>query len=114
MNTPPLWKKTPVATDLSDDSFSALWEARRFLEAHDALEVGILHVTGPAFEGLRIHTTKSHREIGEQARQDLQGPAAEHFPHSRSVTTLVKEGRARRNATTRSEPGEVRHPRTHG
>lgn len=94
MNTPPFWKKILVPTDFSENSLSALREARRFLQVHAALELVLLHVTEAAFEGLRIHTTESHRERDEQARQDLQRLATEHFPLSQGVTTLVKEGQA--------------------
>jgi len=94
MNTPPFWNKILVPTDFSDDSFSALREAGKFLQAHDTLEVVLLHVTAPVFEGLRIHTTESQREVNEQARQALQRLASEHFPHDSHVTTLIKEGHA--------------------
>jgi len=93
MSTPTHWKKILVPTDFSDCSLSALREARRFQQLSEA-EVVLLHVTEPAFEGLRIHTGDFHIESQTAARHQLEALAIAYFGSDASVTTLVKDGSA--------------------
>ncbi len=93
MSTPTHWQKILVPTDFSEDSLAAVREARRYQQLSEA-EVVLVHVTGPAFEGLRIHTNELHDETQKAARQQLEALAIAHFGSAASVTTLVKDGRA--------------------
>jgi nucleotide-binding universal stress UspA family protein len=87
------WKKILVPTDFSEDSLRAVHEARCFQNLTGA-EVVLVHVTEPAFEGLRIHTGEFHDECQRTARQQLTALVDRHFGGSSAVTVLVKEGRA--------------------
>lgn len=71
----------------------AVREARRFQQLTQA-EVVLLHVTEPAFEGLRIHTGDFHDQMQVAARRELEALMIAHFGSAASVTTLVKDGRA--------------------
>jgi nucleotide-binding universal stress UspA family protein len=93
MSTPTHWKNILVPTDFSEDSLKAVREARRFQQLTQA-EVVLVHVTEPAFEGLRIHTGDLHDESQTAARQQLESLVDAHFAGSTRVTTLVKDGRA--------------------
>jgi nucleotide-binding universal stress UspA family protein len=93
MITPTHWKKILVPTDFSEDSLTALREACRFQQLCQT-EVVLLHVTEPAFEGLRIHTSELHEKSQAEARHQLEALAIAYFGSAESVTTLVKEGRA--------------------
>ena len=93
MSTPPPWKKILVPTDFSEDSLTALREARRFQDLSE-VEVVLLHVTEPAFEGLRIQTSGLHDETSKSARHQLEALALAYFGSDSAVTTLVKEGKA--------------------
>lgn len=93
MSMPTHWKKILVPTDFSEDALRAVREARRFQQLTQA-EVLLVHVTEPPFEGLRIQTGDLHREIKTSAAKRMQALAAEHFPGSTHVSTLVEEGRA--------------------
>lgn len=96
MSTRTHWKKILVPTDFSEDSLAAVREARRFQQIAPA-EVVLVHVTEPAFDGLRIHTTDLHDETQKAARQQLEALVDMHFGGSSSVTTLIKDG----------QPGDV-------
>lgn len=93
MNTPLHWQKILVPTDFSDDSLKAVREARRFQQLTQS-EVVLVHVTVPAFEGLRIHTTDYHAEVQKAAREQLNALVATHFPDRVHVSSLVKDGGA--------------------
>jgi universal stress protein A len=93
MSTPTHWKKILVPTDFSADSLKAVQEARRFQELSEA-EVVLLHVTEPAFEGLRIQTSDLHDQSMAAARHRLEALAIAYFGSDASVSTQVKEGRA--------------------
>jgi len=93
MITPNQWKKILVPTDFSEDSLKALIEARQFQQLTEA-EVVLLHVTEPAFEGLRIHTKAKHDQMQMDARKELDALASAHFSRAASVTTLVQDGSA--------------------
>lgn len=93
MSTPTHWKKILVPTDFSEDSLKALSEARRFQQLTQA-DVVLVHVTEPAFEGLRIHTGDLHDQLQVAARRELEALVIAHFGSTASVTTLVKDGRA--------------------
>jgi len=87
------WKKILVPTDFSEDSLTALREACRFQQLFQA-EVVLLHVTEPAFEGLRIHSGGIHQEALKTARQQLEALANAHLSGGAGVTSHVQEGRA--------------------
>jgi universal stress protein A len=93
MSKPTHWKKILVPTDFSEDSLSAVREARHFQQLAQA-EIVLVHVTEPAFEGLRIHTSQLHDESEAAARQQLQALVATHFGTGSHVSTLVKDGSA--------------------
>ena len=93
MSAPTHWKKILVSTDFSEDSLTALREARRFQDLSE-VEVVLLHVTEPAFEGLRIQTNDLHEQTMAKARHQLEALALAYFGSDESVTTQVKEGRA--------------------
>ncbi len=93
MSMQPYWKKILVPTDFSESSLSAVSEARRYLQFSQA-EVLLLHVTEPAFEGLRIHTRELHDETQVQAREKLEAVAKEYFNEDDSVTFQLQEGRS--------------------
>lgn len=93
MSTPTHWKRILVPTDFSEDSLTAVREARR-LQQLTQVEVVLVYVAEPPFEGLRIQTGDLHREIKTLAAKRMQALAAEYFPGSTRVTTLVEEGRA--------------------
>jgi universal stress protein A len=93
MSTPTPWKKILVPTDFSEDSLTALREARRFQDLSE-VEVVLLHVTEPAFEGLRIQTSGLHDETSKSARHQLEALALAYFGSDSAVTTLIKEGKA--------------------
>jgi nucleotide-binding universal stress UspA family protein len=88
-----LWKKILVPTDFSEDSLTALREALRFHQLCQT-EVVLLHVTEPAFEGLRIHTSDLHEKSQAGARHQLEALATAYFGSDEFVMTLIKEGRA--------------------
>lgn len=97
MNTLTHWQKILVPTDFSEDSLRAVREAARLLQL-SPVEVVLLHVTEPTFDGLRIHTGKLQQAARQEAGEQLEALALAHFPTAGAhVTTLVKEGR----------PGEV-------
>jgi nucleotide-binding universal stress UspA family protein len=93
MSTPTHWKKILVPTDFSADSLTALREAKVF-QQHSQAEVVLLHVTEPAFEGLRINTKAKHDQMQMDARKELDALASAHFSRAASVTTLVQDGSA--------------------
>ncbi|HYF36540.1 MAG TPA: universal stress protein [Prosthecobacter sp.] len=91
MSTQAPWNKILVAVDFSSHSLQAVREARSFQQAAH-VEVVLLHVTPPAFDGLRIHTGDFHKETQNSAREQLAALIPVHFPGSTSVSTLVKDG----------------------
>ncbi|MDZ4289682.1 MAG: universal stress protein [Prosthecobacter sp.] len=93
MTTPTHWRKILVSTDFSDASLAALREARCVQQLTQA-EVVLVHVTKPAFDGLRVHTGGDHHEIQTAARQQLESLAKAHFPDELVISTLVKDGQA--------------------
>ena len=93
MSSETRWKKILVPTDFSEDSLTALREAGRFQQLLQA-EVVLLHVTEPAFEGMRIHTGDLHDQTMAAARHQLEALAITYFGSDASVSTLVKGGRA--------------------
>ena len=92
MNTPDLWKKLIVPTDFSACSQPAL-AAAADLQQRSGAEVVLLHVTEPAYEGLRVQTGELHGQMKQAAEIALKKITAEHFSHAAKVRLLVKEGR---------------------
>ena len=93
MSTPTHWQKILVPTDFSEDSLTAVREARRFQQLTQA-DVVLVHVTEPAFDGLRIHTGDFHDQMQAAARRQLEALVSTHFGSATAATTLVKDGRA--------------------
>lgn len=93
MITPSQWKKILVPTDFSADSLKALHQAQQFQQLTQA-EVVLLHVTEPAFEGLRINTQAKHDQMQMEARKKMEALVSAHFSSASSVTTLVQAGGA--------------------
>ena len=89
---PDLWKKVLVPTDFSECSLPGL---RAAVEMHQrtGVEVCLLHVTEPAFEGLRVQTGDLHKQMDHAAREELRKLAKKHFPHASGLRQLVMEGR---------------------
>lgn len=87
------WKKILFPTDFSEDSLKALHEAQQFQQLTQA-EVVLLHVTEPAFEGLRIDTQAKHDQMQMEAREEMAALVRAHFSSDSSVTTLVQDGSA--------------------
>lgn len=92
MTTPDLWKTLVVPTDLSEHSLAALKTAAT-LQQRSGATVILLHVTEPAYEGLRIHTEDLHGRMMNEAETKLKKLAAEYFPDASAVRVMVKEGR---------------------
>jgi len=92
MKPPQNWKKLVVPTDFSPCSQAALQTAAGLRDASGA-EVILLHVTEPAYEGLRVQTSALHHEMRMAAEARLRQLAAEAFPGATGVRVLVKEGR---------------------
>lgn len=93
MNRPATWNKILVPTDFSDDALTAVQEARRFQDLTGA-EVLLVHVTEPAFEGLRIQTGDQQGAVQAAARQKLEALAKAEFPAGAPVRVLLQSGRA--------------------
>ncbi len=87
------WKKILVTTDFSTDSLVA-WHQASAIAGVQPMKVTALHVTEPAFEGLRIQTDLLHGEMRAQAEARMQELAGSQFPTSIPVTTRVEDGRA--------------------
>ncbi|MFO1486526.1 MAG: universal stress protein [Verrucomicrobiaceae bacterium] len=92
MTIPQDWKKIVVPTDFSDHSNLAL-KAAASLGHRTGASVLLLHVTEPAYEGLRIQTEELHECMTRAAEGQLEKLAGEHFPGSPHVSFVVKEGR---------------------
>lgn len=92
MKPPQQWKKLVVPTDFSACSQSALQTAAGLRETSGA-EVLLLHVTEPAYEGLRVQTSNLHEEMRHAAETKLKQLAAETFPDTSDVRVIIKEGR---------------------
>lgn len=93
MNNPANWKKILVPTDFSEEALKAVRAACLFQQLTPA-EVVLVHVTVPAFDGLRIHTGELHHETRTAASRQLGEIEAAHFPGSTAVSSVVKDGRA--------------------
>lgn len=92
LKTPDLWQRIVVPTDFSDFSNAAVAAAAEFHQRTGA-EICLLHVTEPAYEGLRVQTGQLHQEMKREAREELARLSARHFPHAKNLRQLVIEGR---------------------
>jgi len=112
---PGLWKKLLVPTDFSACSLAALKTAARFHQSTQA-EVILLHVTEPAYEGLRIHTEDLHAKMIKEAEVALKKLATDHFASQDGITVRVVEGRSAEKicSTAEEENVEVIIIPTHG
>ncbi|WP_395717811.1 universal stress protein [Prosthecobacter sp.] len=91
-SSPDLWRKVLVPTDFSDCSLPAL-RAAGAMGQRSGLEVVLLHVTEPAYQGLRVQTGDLHERMRHEAEHGLKKLAAEHFPNAENIRVLVKDGR---------------------
>ena len=89
---PDLWKKVLVPTDFSECSLPGL-KAAVEMHRRTGVEVCLLHVTEPPFEGLRVQTGNLHKQMDHTAREELRKLAEKHFPHASGLRRLVVEGR---------------------
>ncbi|WP_395742799.1 universal stress protein [Prosthecobacter sp.] len=93
MSTPKHWQKILIPTDFSDDALKAIRQAMLLLQP--GMELVLVHVTEPAFDGLRIHTGELHNAVQQAAQKQLEELVEAHFPgHRAQVSTVVQEGRA--------------------
>ncbi|HRH97635.1 MAG TPA: universal stress protein [Prosthecobacter sp.] len=90
--TPDLWQKILVPTDFSECSAAAV-HAAAALHQKTGAEILLLHVTEPAYQGLRVQTSGLHAQMREEAENSLTKLAAEVFPNATRVRTLVRDGR---------------------
>jgi universal stress protein A len=90
--TPDLWQKILVPTDFSECADAAV-HAAAALQQKSGAEVILLHVTEPAYQGLRVQTDDLHAQMRHAAENGLKKLAAEAFSNATSVRSLVKDGR---------------------
>jgi len=90
--TPDLWQKILVPTDFSTCAESAI-HAAAALHHKSGAEIIVLHVTEPAYQGLRVQTNDLHAQMRQEAENSLKKLADEAFPNATSVRVLVKDGR---------------------
>ncbi|MBE2282013.1 MAG: universal stress protein [Prosthecobacter sp.] len=89
---PHAWRKLLVPTDFSDSARVAL-ETAVEMQRHSGLEVLLLHVAEPAYQGLRVQTAELHSQMRHEAAEMLKKLAVELFPDAAKVRVLVKDGR---------------------
>lgn len=89
---PDLWTKVLVPTDFSEASEPAVQLAADLAERR-GVEVVLLHVAPPAYEGLRIHTEEMHARMRHEAAEALRTLAADFFKGDTKPRRVVKEGR---------------------
>jgi nucleotide-binding universal stress UspA family protein len=63
------------------------------MRGRSGLEVILLHVTEPAYQGLRVQTGDLHERMRHDAECSLKELAAENFPNAENIRLLVKDGR---------------------
>ena len=90
--TPDLWQKILVPTDFSECADAAVHAAAALQQKFGA-EIILLHVTEPAYQGLRVQTDDLHAQMRHAAENGLKKLAAEAFPNATTVRVLVKDGR---------------------
>jgi universal stress protein A len=81
-----------LTTDFSDASLLA-WDHAKALAAAGTSECVALHVTEPAYEGLRIHTETLHEKMRQAAESKLADLVKERLGQGVTVTARVEEGR---------------------
>lgn len=86
------WSKLLVTTDFSDDSLHA-WQQASALAAAHSVEIVIVHVTEPPFQGLRIHTETLHEEMEQGANKRIQALAESLFGAHAKTQIHVVQGR---------------------
>lgn len=91
-STPDLWQKILVPTDFSACADSAV-HAAAALHQKSGAEILLLHVTEPAYQGLRVQTNDLHAQMRHEAENRLKKLAAEVFPNATNARVLVKDGR---------------------
>jgi len=91
-STPDLWQKILVPTDFSECAAAAV-HAAADLHRKTGVEVLLLHVTEPAYQGLRVQTASLHGQMKEEAEKSLTKLTAEVFGNTSGVRTIVKDGR---------------------
>lgn len=86
------WKKLLVTTDFSNQSLIA-WQQAKAIARVQPVEITVLHVTEPAFAGLRIHTENLHEEMRAQAEAKIRNLTKAEFATESKVTSRVEHGR---------------------
>lgn len=90
--TPDRWRKILVPTDFSECASTAVHAAAE-MHRKTGVEVVLLHVTEPAYQGLRVQTSDLHAQMKVEAERGLVKLVSEMFGKSATVRTLVKDGR---------------------
>jgi universal stress protein A len=91
-STPDLWQKILVPTDFSECSAAAV-HAAAALHRKTGAEILLLHVTEPAYQGLRVQTSGLHAQMRDEAEKGLSKLVADIFGGAARIRTLVKDGR---------------------
>ncbi len=92
LSTPDLWRKILVPTDFPECASTAVHAAAAMHRKTD-VEVLLLHVTEPAYQGLRVQTSDLHAQMKSEAQRSLETLVREMFGKGATVRTLVKDGR---------------------
>ncbi|MDZ4403583.1 universal stress protein [Prosthecobacter sp.] len=90
--TPDLWQKILVPTDFSECAEAAVHFAAA-LHQKSGAEIILLHVTEPAYQGLRVQTSDLHAQMRHAAENSLKKLATEAFSNATSVRVVVRDGR---------------------
>jgi universal stress protein A len=90
--SPDTWQRILVPTDFSECAESALRTAASLQQRFGAMII-LLHVTEPAYQGLRVQTTGLHEQMCHEAEAKLQEAAKAFFPMAENVRVLVLDGR---------------------
>jgi len=90
--TPDLWRKVLVPTDFSECASTAV-HAAAAMHRKTGVEVLLLHVTEPAYQGLRVQTSDLHAQMKAEAEKSLAKLVTEVFGKGATIRTLVQDGR---------------------
>lgn len=81
-----------MTTDFSDDSLHA-WRQASALAGTHFVEMVIVHVAEPPFQGLRIHTETLHEEMERSAVERMESLVGSIFGSNVKTQIRVVEGR---------------------
>ena len=92
LSTPDLWRKILVPTDFSECASTAVHAAAE-MHRKTGVEVLLLHVTEPGYQGLRVQTSDLHAQMKAEAEERLAKLVSEMFGKGATVRALVRDGR---------------------